>query len=66
MSYAEPVVVNNAVVCWAGGSKKSWCVILSQWVWIMVTYAELVVVDHGELCWASWCDSWWGMVSQCL
>jgi hypothetical protein len=26
---------------------ESWCVMLSQWVCIMVYYAEPVVVNHG-------------------
>ena len=54
--YAEPVVVNHGVLFWASGC-ESYCVILSQWLWIMVIYAEPVVVNHGVLFWASGCES---------
>jgi hypothetical protein len=37
VSYAEPVVVNHGVLCWASGCEL-WCVILSQWLWIIVSY----------------------------
>ena len=50
--YAEPVVMYHGVLCWDSGC-ESWCVMLSQWLWIMVCYAEPVVVNHGVLCWAS-------------
>jgi hypothetical protein len=45
---------------------ESWCVILGQWLWIMVCYAEPVVVNRGVLWWASGCVSWCVMLSQCL
>jgi hypothetical protein len=61
--YAEPVVVNHVVLCWASGC-KSLCVILSQWLWIMVNYFEPVVVNNVVLFWASGCESWWVMLSQ--
>jgi hypothetical protein len=39
VSYDEPMVVNHGVLCWASGC-ESWCVILSQWLWIMLCYSE--------------------------
>jgi hypothetical protein len=50
--YAEAVVVNHGVLCLASGC-ESWYVMLSQWLWIMVSYDEPVVVNHGVLWWAS-------------
>jgi hypothetical protein len=46
--YAEPVVVNHGVLCCAGGC-ESWCVMLSQWLCIMLCYAEPAVLNHGVL-----------------
>jgi hypothetical protein len=46
VSYAEPVVVNHGVFCWAIGCEPLW-VILSQWLWNIVSYAEVSV-----------CESW--------
>jgi hypothetical protein len=43
--YAEPVVVNHAVLYQA------------EWLWVMVCNAEPVFVNHGVLCWASGCES---------
>jgi hypothetical protein len=63
--YAEPVIVNHVVLCWASGY-VSWCAMLSQWLWIMVCYSEPVVVNHRVLCWPSGCESWWVMLSQWL
>jgi hypothetical protein len=51
--YAEPVVVNHGLLCWASGCELL-CVILCQWLWILVYYSGLVVVNHGVLCWAQW------------
>jgi hypothetical protein len=34
--YAEQVVVNDVLLCWASGS-GSWCIMLSQCLWIMVS-----------------------------
>jgi hypothetical protein len=48
VSYAEPVVANYGGLCYANGF-DSWCVMLSQWLLIMVCYAEPVVLNHGEL-----------------
>jgi len=59
--YAEPVVVNHGELCCASDG-ESWCVMLNQWLCIMVCYVdpvvvnqecytEPVVVNHGELCW---------------
>jgi hypothetical protein len=45
---------------------ESWCIILSQWLCIMVRYAEPVVVNHGVLFWASGCESWCVILSQWL
>jgi hypothetical protein len=45
---------------------ESWCVMLSQRLWIMVWYAEQVVVNHFEWWWASGCESWCVMLSQWL
>ena len=39
VSYAEHVVVNHGLLCWASGC-ESWCVMLSQLLWIMVCYSE--------------------------
>jgi hypothetical protein len=44
--YAELVVVNHGVLYRASGC-KSWCVLLNQWLGIIVCYAEPVVVNHG-------------------
>jgi len=63
--YAEPVVVNHGVLCWASGC-ESRCVILSQWLWIMVWNAEPVVMNHGVLYCAGGCESWCVMLSQWL
>jgi hypothetical protein len=57
MCYAEPVVMKNGVLCWASGCEL-WCVLLSQWLCIIVFYAEPYVVNHGVLFWASGCESW--------
>ena len=65
MCYAEPVVVNPSVLCWASGCEPCW-VMLRQWLWIMVCYAEWVGVNHGVLCWASGCESCRVMLSQWL
>ena len=46
MSYAEPVGGSYGVQCCASGC-ESVCVILSQWLCVMVSYAEPVVVSHG-------------------
>jgi hypothetical protein len=35
-----------------------WFIMMSQWLWIMVSYAEPVGINHGVLCWASGCESW--------
>ena len=34
--YAEPVAVNGVLLCWASGS-ASWFIMLSQWLWIIVS-----------------------------
>jgi hypothetical protein len=52
----KPVVVNYGELCLTSGC-KSWCVMLSKWLWIMVCNIEQVVVSHGELSWASGCES---------
>jgi hypothetical protein len=31
-----------------------WCVLLSKWLWIMVSFIVPVVVNEGVLCWAEW------------
>jgi hypothetical protein len=61
--HAVPKVVNHGDLCWASGC-ESWCVILSQWLWIMVWYARpssceswcimlsKVVMNHDVVCWA--------------
>ena len=46
--YAELVVVNHGVLCPASGC-ESWCVMLGQWLSIIVSYDEPVVVNHGML-----------------
>jgi hypothetical protein len=57
VSYAEKVVldhgdyaglegVKRSELCWASGY-ESWCVMLSQWLWIMVCDVEPVVVNQG-------------------
>jgi hypothetical protein len=54
LCYSEPVFVNDSELCWASGC-ESWCVMLSELLWIMVCYDEPVVVNCVELCWASGC-----------
>ena len=49
----EPMVVNYDVLWWTSDC-ESWCVMLSQWLWIMVCYAELVAVNHAVLYWSEW------------
>jgi hypothetical protein len=63
--YAEPVVVNHGLLCWASGCKSLY-VILCQWLWIMVYYYELVVVNDVVLFWASGGESWYDILSQWL
>ena len=57
------VVVNRSVLCWASGC-VSWCVMLRQWLWIMVCHSETVIVNHGVLLWASGCESWCAILSH--
>ena len=62
--YAEPVIGNHVVLCWAIGWKsrcewcasecESWWAMHSQWLWIMMRYAEPVV-----------CESWCAILYQC-
>jgi hypothetical protein len=42
------------------------CVMLWQWLWIMMCYIEPVGVIHGVLCWASGCESWCVMLNKWL
>jgi hypothetical protein len=49
VSSAVPVVVNHGVICCACGC-ESCCVILSQWLWIMVSSSVSVVVNHAVQC----------------
>jgi hypothetical protein len=46
-SYTKPVVVNHGVLCGASGC-ESWCVLLSQWLLIMMYIAEKVILNLGE------------------
>ena len=46
-SYTMPVVVNHGVLCGASGC-ESWCVLLSQWLLIMMYIAEEVILNLGE------------------
>ena len=43
---------------------ESWCVILWQLVWIMVSNVDPDVVNHRELCSASGCESCCVLLSQ--
>ena len=54
--YGEQVVANHGVLC-SVSDCESWCVMLSQWLCILMCYAEPVVVNHGVLFWASGCES---------
>jgi hypothetical protein len=56
----KPVVVNHGISYGASG-RESWCIILSQWLLVMMCIAESVDVNHGLLCCASGCDWWWVM-----
>jgi hypothetical protein len=51
----------TTVLWWASGC-VSWCLMLSQGMWIIVCYAEPIVVNHAVLCWASGWESWWVIV----
>ena len=63
--YAEPVGMIHSVLC--GVSRcESWCVILNQWLLIIVCIAKQVSVNHCELLCASGCESWCAMLSQWL
>ena len=43
------------------------CIILSQWLWIMLFYTKPVVLNHSVLCWAAiGCESWSLMPSHWL
>jgi hypothetical protein len=55
--YTEPVVVNHGMLYGARGC-VSWCVILRQWLLVMMCIAEPFSVNHGLFCCASGCDSW--------
>ena len=46
---AVPVVVNHCLL-YCASRCDSWWVLLSQWLWTIVSYAEAVVVKHCELC----------------
>jgi hypothetical protein len=46
--YTKPVVVNHGVLCGASGC-ESWCVLLSQWLLIMMYIAEEVILNLGEV-----------------
>ena len=59
----EPVVVNYGVLCWTSGC-ESWCVMLSQWLWIIVCYTDPLVMYRGVLWWASGCESWCVILNQ--
>ena len=63
--YTEPMVVNHGVKYRASGC-ESWCVLLSQWLFIMVCIAEQVIVNHDECYCASCCESWCVMLNQWL
>jgi hypothetical protein len=62
---AEPVVVNNGVLCWASDFELA-CVMLSQWLLIMVCNVETVVVNKGLLCCAKSSESRRVILSQWL
>ena len=49
MSYAEPIIVNHDDV-WLASVCESWCVMLSEWLCIMLCNVEPVVVNDGVLC----------------
>jgi hypothetical protein len=52
------------VLCCASDC-ESWCVILSQLLWIMLCIlSRPVVVNHSLLCWASGCESWCVKLNQ--
>jgi hypothetical protein len=55
--YTEPVVVDHGMLYGASGC-ESWCVILTQWLLVMMCIAEPVAVNHGLLCCTSGCESW--------
>ena len=52
--YTEPVVVNHGMSYGASGC-ESWCVILCQWLLVMMCIAEQVAVIHGLIYCASGC-----------
>ena len=45
-AYTEPNIVNRGMLYWAGGC-ESWCLMLRQLLWVMVSYTKPVVVSHG-------------------
>jgi hypothetical protein len=53
--YAEPVVVNHGVLYGASGC-ESWCVLLRQWLLIMVCIVDQVIVNHREVYFARCCE----------
>ena len=50
-----PKVVKYGKLYCASGC-DTWCVLLSQWLLIMVYIAEQVIVNHGEFYCASGCE----------
>jgi hypothetical protein len=52
--YTEPVVVNHDVLYGASGF-ESGCIILNQWMLVMMCIAEQVIVNDGEFYYASSC-----------
>jgi hypothetical protein len=61
--YTEPVVVHLGVLYGVSGC-DTWCVMLNQWLWIIVYHGEPLVLNHGELCWASGYESWSQTLAQ--
>ena len=57
------VVVNDGVLYGASGF-DSWCVILKQWLLIVVWIAQQVIVNDGEFYCVSGCELCCAMLHQ--
>jgi hypothetical protein len=71
--YVESVVRNQCVLYWASGcdgnhcvprwrsGSETSCVMLSQWIWILLYYAEPMTANYRVLCCASGCETLFDM-----
>jgi hypothetical protein len=65
LCYAERMTMNHVMQYWASGF-ESWCVILSQWLWIICVLCWTSDCESCLFYWAIGCESWYAMLSQWL